>query len=41
MNNKEVNIEKLLAKIQILKEEVGLTNKKIVKNKELKKAIGY
>lgn len=33
MNNKEVNIEKLLAKIQILKEEVGLTNKKLLKTK--------
>ncbi len=34
MNNKKVNIEKLLKKIQILKEEVGLTNKKIFKTKK-------
>jgi hypothetical protein len=38
MENKEIDIEKLLIKIQILKEEVGLTHKKIEKDRLVRKA---
>ncbi|WP_298751277.1 hypothetical protein [uncultured Arcobacter sp.] len=37
MENKEIDIERLLRKIQILKEEVGLTHKKIKKGRVLRK----
>ena len=40
MENKNVDIEKLLEKIQKLKEEVGLTHNKIVKNKDSRKVRG-
>lgn len=40
MENKEIDIEKLLRKIQILKEEVGLTNNKIKEDRKNRKAKG-
>ncbi len=40
MENKEIDIEKLLRKIQILKEEVGLTHTKIIKDRKTRKARG-
>lgn len=40
MENKEVDIEKLLRKIQVLKEEVGLTHNKIREDRKLRKAKG-
>jgi len=37
MENKNIDIEKLLEKIQKLKEEVGLTHNKIIKNNNSRK----
>jgi hypothetical protein len=40
MENKNIDIEKLLEKIQKLKEEVGLTHNKIIKEKSSGKVRG-